>query len=412
MGKNALHDLLTGPSRRTKPKVLLRPGVRNGRTYTLASLREMVQNFIETKGRRMPTLSLLLTGERFGKASLGHDADKDTADALGIPLDSDGNPRMGDLTEMYLDEDTESLMGVFDNVPEPVAALIDAGRLTEVSITHPIKYHDTDAGKVRRFMVWDVAFIAKDFPGALDQGAPLAMAHTVKMDDGEEIEAVVVTFSQTEEVAEDVTEDKEDEDMDLKELLAKVGCDSGDAIAAKLTAQGELIGSLFKVFGEDVEDLDGASARMTELTENVSTLTAEVAGFKAARADRDEAEATAEAEARETKLTETLETCVAEKRIAPYEVDGIRKDAAKMGFTEAVKFTVGEDEVEGTEHDEFCARLTQRPVIGKLTEKSEGGGGEPDPEKAATAKMTAKEIETADGMQTSHADWVKNRDAE
>ncbi len=409
MGKNALHDLLTGPSRRTKPKVLLRPGLRNGITYTIESLRAFVQNFAETKGLRMPSLSLMLTSERFGKASLGHDVDAATADALGIPLDSDGNPRMGDLADVYLEEDTQSLMGVFDNVPEPVAELIDAGRLTEVSITHPLKYHDTDAGKIRRYMIWDVAFIAKDFPGALDQGEPLAMAHTVKTEDGEEIEAVVVTFSQTEEVVEGVTKDEGGANMELKELLAKVGCDSADALVVKMTAQGELIGNLFKVFGADVEDLDSASAHMTTLTDSVATLTAEVAGFKTAQTERDEAEAEADKDARETKLTETLEKCVADKRIAPYEVDGIRKDAAKMGFTEAVKFTVGEDEVEGTEHDEFCARLTQRPVIGKLTEKSEAKGTE-GAEAAATAEMTADEIERADGMKVSHEDWVKNRD--
>jgi len=409
MGTTALHDLLTGPSRRTKPKVLMTPGVHNGRLYTLANLREFAVNFAETKGKRMPSLSLLLTADRFGKASLGHDNDAATADALGIPLNSDGNPRLGDLAEVWLLEETEELMGVFGDVPEPVAALIDAGKITEVSITHPLKYHDTDAGKYRNFMIWDVAFIAKDFPGVLDQGEPLAMVHTVKLDDGEEIEAVVVTFSENEEVAEDVTEDKEGEDMELKELLAKVGCDSADAIATKMTAQGELIGNLFKVFGDDVDGLDGATAKMTELTENVSTLTAKVAEFDAASAERDKAEADADAEARETKLTSTLETCVAEKRIAPFEVDGIRKDAAKQGFTEAVKFTVGTDEVDGTEHDEFCARLTQRPVIGKLTEQSEATS-EGDAEAQATAEMTPDEIEHADGMGTSHADWVKNRD--
>lgn len=412
MGKTALHDLLTGPSRRTKPKVLMAPGVRNGRVYTLANLREMALNFAETKGRRMPSLSLLLTSDRFGKASLGHDNDAATADALGIPLASDGNPRLGDLAEVWLEEETEKLMGVFDGVPEPVAELIDAGKITEVSITHPIKYHDTDAGKYRNFMIWDVAFIAKDFPGVLDQGDRLAMAHTIKLDDGEEIEAVVVTFSQNEAEAEDVTEDEGGEDMEVKELLAKVGCDTVEAVVAKLTAQGELIGGLFKVFGDDVDGLDVAAAKMTELTENVATLTAKVAEYDTERAERDAAEVKADAEARETKLTETLEACVAAKQIAPYEVDGIREDAAKMGFTEAIKFTVGEDEVEGTEHDRYCARLTQRPVIGTLTEKSEGGGGEPDAEKAATAKMTAGEIVTADGMNTSHVDWVANRDAE
>lgn len=402
----ALHDLLTGPARRTQPKVLMTPGVRNGRVYTLDNLREFAVNFAETKGRRMPSLSLLLAPDRFGKVSLGHDNDAGTADALGIPLNSDGNPRMGDLAEVWLEDETERLMGVFDNVPDPVAELIDAGKITEVSITHPLKYHDTDAGKYRNFMIWDVAFIAKDFPGVLDQGEPLAMVHTVKTEDGEEIEAVVVTFSQSE--VEDVTEDG-GEDMELKDLLAKVGCDTVDALAAKMTAQGELIGNLYKVFGDDVDGLAGATAKMSALTDSVATLTAEVAGFKTAAETRDAAEAATEAETRETKLTETLKACVEAKQIAPYEVEGIRRDAAKMGFTDEVKFTVGEDEVEGTEHDEFCARLTQRPVIVKLSEKSESKG-EGDAEAEATAKMTADEIETADGMGTSHEAWVKHRD--
>jgi len=385
------------------------PGVRNGRVYTLDNLREFAVNFAETKGRRMPSLSLMLTADRFGKASLGHDNDPATADALGIPLASDGNPRLGDLAEVWLEEETKRLMGVFDNVPEPVAKLIDAGKITEVSITHPLKYHDTDAGKYRNFMIWDVAFVAKDFPGVLDQGDRLAMVHTVKTEDGEEIEAVVVTFSQSEDV-ENVTEDG-GEDMELKDLLVKVGCDSADALVAKMTAQGELIGSLYKIFGEDIDGLDGATAKMTELTDSVATLTAEVAGFKSASDARDTAEALTAAEAREAKLTETLEACVEANQIAPWEVEGIRRDAAHMGFVDEVKFTVGEDEVEGTEHDEFCARLTHRPVIVKLSEKSEAGAGA-DPEAAATAKMTAKEIAIADGMGTTHEAWVENRDAE
>jgi len=381
--RGALHEFLTGPVAMLRDKVLFRPGVHNGYKYTSADLKDMAANYEATREYLVPPVKI------------GHDSWQRVAALLGLDLaDADGIPRLGEWTNIWYDADEDALMGTAENVPAPLAALVESGRFLKVSIEHWINYYDEQADKVRKNWLTAVSFLGIDLPGMLEQEDALQVAHSV-IQDGHELRRITFSAAAT-------ATNTEDESMEMKELLAQFEVETPEALVEKFTSLTDTLTRTFAMFGEDVADFDGAQAKFSELTERITAL-------ESADADRAKADAEAADAAAEEKVEQTLKAALDEGRIDPSEVEPLRAFALKLDTAEMRTFTVGDAEVEGSARDEYLALVAARPVKREFGEKAETAKGD-EPGTGTKVTLTADQKAVADQMKLTEDEYIEHMD--
>jgi len=352
----------------TKPKVIFKPGRHQGslrhlRLYTEADCKEMVKNFEETKDLRKPQVTL---GHYPGGERVAH--------ALGMPEDEDGRPSLGEVVQMWWDDERKAVMGIMSGLPKKLADLVRAGKYKKASADVYLEKWDSADERVRKNWIKNVGFLGVQFPGMNNQEDDLAIAF-----ESDDDELVRVAFSDRDDDGGDEVEMKE-----LEAKLAEMETRLGELQAAKDQAD-ELASKMFGLIGEDVGSVEQAE-------EAIAKMRSEAADAKEKLDLAEKAKREAHEKASKARVDEALAEAVKNEQVLPKNVEA-ETDVAMSLVGESVRVTFSESD-EPDPLDGWLKALKARPKVVRFAEEAAQEGDPPDPE----PKRTPEEKRVLDAM--------------
>ena len=272
--------------------------------------------------------------------------------------DETGAPKLGVLTDAWVDPAGNRIVGPLGDLPEELAQAIERGEYDKVSIEFSDHWWDEREGKFRDNVITGIAVLGAKWPAYKDQPDNLTIARSQMADaGGEGVSVYTLSMADMEVVDTDEGGGEDVEDKERKELLEKI---------AKL--EGEI--TELKAAQPD-EEKDALEAKVADLTKKLELAT------KAQKA-ADEKIADAEVKAKEDVVEGVLKEAVTADaegnvKMTPDEAEVQKPVLMSMDDSRTIKLSEGKDggeDVMASPFEQACQAIRDRRAVLKLAEKS------------------------------------------